>query len=333
MSNHFTGLNLGFPDGDPRLDLTDLFVFEAPHDPSRTVLVLGANTFAEAPDFHPDAVYRINIDNNGDNQTDIAFTMTFDQLEQGHQHVTVQRAVGALAREPDAVGRTIFTDVDVSFGPEPIIAESGPYRLFAGVRSDPFVLDFVGATHEFAWTGQDLFADQNTYSIVLEAPTEAFGGQGKLGVWGRVSVPRDGVLTPVDRAGHPATASFFNTDETKPAFNAGEPARDVEQFLDQFVEVLEHVGGYSPEDAKEAIRAEGLLPDILTYDPSIPARYPNGRTLADPVVSERVAVLSHGTAAGDGLAPHADLQDRFPYLGTPHEKVGALPAYAAEYGW
>ena len=64
MSNHFTGLKLGPPLGDPRLDLTDLYAFQAPSDPTRTVLILNCNTFAEAADFHPDAVYRINIDND-----------------------------------------------------------------------------------------------------------------------------------------------------------------------------------------------------------------------------------------------------------------------------
>jgi len=66
MSNHFTGLRLGPPAEDPRLDLTDLFAFQAPADPTRTVLILNANTFGIAAAFHPDAVYRINIDNDGD---------------------------------------------------------------------------------------------------------------------------------------------------------------------------------------------------------------------------------------------------------------------------
>ena len=66
MSNHFTGLNLGPPEGDTRLDLTDLYVFQAPADASRTVLILNCNSFAKEAAFHPEAVYRINIDNNGD---------------------------------------------------------------------------------------------------------------------------------------------------------------------------------------------------------------------------------------------------------------------------
>jgi hypothetical protein len=42
MSNHFTGLNLGPPLGDQRLDLCDLYAFQSPTDPSRTVIILNA---------------------------------------------------------------------------------------------------------------------------------------------------------------------------------------------------------------------------------------------------------------------------------------------------
>ena len=42
MSNHFTGLSLGPPLGDQRLDLCDLYAFQSPADPDRTVLILNA---------------------------------------------------------------------------------------------------------------------------------------------------------------------------------------------------------------------------------------------------------------------------------------------------
>ena len=53
MSNHFTGLSLGPPLGDQRLDLCDLYAFQSPADPDRTVLILNANPTADA--LHPDA--------------------------------------------------------------------------------------------------------------------------------------------------------------------------------------------------------------------------------------------------------------------------------------
>ena len=72
MSNHFTGLSLGPPLCDQRLDLCDLYAFLSPTDPTRTVLILNANPSADA--LHPDAIYRLNIDNDGDALTDFAFS-------------------------------------------------------------------------------------------------------------------------------------------------------------------------------------------------------------------------------------------------------------------
>src|SRR5215208_7469609 len=75
MSNHFTGLSLGPPLGDQRLDLCDLYAFQSPVDKNRTVIILNANPNADA--LHPDAIYRLNIDNDGDYLTDIAFSYVF----------------------------------------------------------------------------------------------------------------------------------------------------------------------------------------------------------------------------------------------------------------
>ena len=45
-----------------------------------------------------------------------------------------------------------------------------------------------------------------------------------------------------------------------------------------------HTGGYSREEAIAAIDEEGTLPDMLTYNPARPARYPNGRVFSDDVI-------------------------------------------------
>jgi hypothetical protein len=49
-----------------RLDLTDLFVFASPESPVKRVLIFDANPFMTASDFHPEAVYRLNVDYDGD---------------------------------------------------------------------------------------------------------------------------------------------------------------------------------------------------------------------------------------------------------------------------
>ncbi|MDG2050027.1 MAG: hypothetical protein P8M78_07675, partial [Myxococcota bacterium] len=59
----------------------------------------------------------------------------------------------------------------------------------------------------------------------------------------------------------------------------------------------------------------------LSFDPSRPAVYPNGRSLADDVLNDRLSFLSKGEIPHDGLSPHTDFLKEFPYLGAPHPKT------------
>ena len=96
MSNHFTGLSLGPPLGDQRLDLCDLYAFQSPNAPSRTVIILNANPNADA--LHPDANYRLNIDTDGDLLTDVALSYVFSKPQNGRQTFDVFLAKGAESR-------------------------------------------------------------------------------------------------------------------------------------------------------------------------------------------------------------------------------------------
>src|SRR6516225_3895245 len=119
MSNHFTGLSLGPPLGDQRLDLCDLYAFQSPGNPSRTVIILNANPNADA--LHPDAIYRLNIDTDGDLLTDLALSFVFSEPQTGKQTFNVFLAKGEESRSVEAVGRKIVADAEVSFGPTPNI--------------------------------------------------------------------------------------------------------------------------------------------------------------------------------------------------------------------
>ncbi len=335
MSNHFTGLNLGPPLGDQRLDLCDFYVFQAPADPSRTVLILNANPNADA--LHPDAIYRLNIDNDGDCLTEIAISYVFSRPENGRQTATVFIAKGAEARSPEPVGSKIIAESEVSFGPEPNIVKAGPYIFFAGSRSDAFFFDFDGIKNLFdtsggrnftaphlggksPWTGVDSNTEANVFSMVIELPTGELGSNPEVRIWGRCSVREDGKLHHVDRAGHPSVSSFFNTDETKEEYNASEPINDRNRWLDQFVHLMGHTGNYTREEAIAAIDKDRILPDMLCFNPSLPAKYPNGRVFTDDVIDHRLAFLSKGDIPPSGLNPHTDILSEFPYIGTPHPK-------------
>lgn len=336
MSNHFTGLSLGPPLGDQRLDLCDLYAFRSPNDPSRTVIILNANPNADA--LHPDAIYRLNIDNNGDCLAELAISCVFSKPQNGKQTVDVFLAKGPEALSVEAVGTKIISAAEVSFGPKPNIVKSGNYTFFAGTRSDAFFFDYDGIKNLFdtrggrnftaphlgnksPWTGVDSNTEANIFSIVIEMPTsELISGNPEIRIWGRCSVRQDGKLIHADRAGHPSVSSFFNTDDTKLEYNASEPVNDVKRWTPMFVHLLGHTGGYTPEEAEAAIIAHRLLPDMLPYDTSKPALYPNGRVFTDDVINFRLAFLTKGECPPDGLKPHTDLLKEFPYLGTPHEK-------------
>nr|WSX72960.1 DUF4331 domain-containing protein [Streptomyces sp. NBC_00899]WSX80973.1 DUF4331 domain-containing protein [Streptomyces sp. NBC_00899] len=337
MSNHFTGLSLGPPLGDQRLDLCDLYAFQSPADPARTVLILNANPDADA--LHPDAIYRLNIDNDGDFLTDLAISYVFSPPKGGRQTFDVFVARGQESRSPEAVGEKVLGDAEVSFGTVAGAHTAGPYTFFAGSRSDAFFFDFDGVQNLFdtsggrnftaphlggssPWTGVDSNTQANVFSTVVELPTSELGARSPIRVWGRCSVREDGRLNHVDRAGHPSVSSFFNTDETKVEYNASEPVNDRERWTDQFVHLMGHTGNYTREEAIAAIDADSLLPDMLVFDPSKPARYPNGRVFTDDVIDHRLAFLSKGDIPPSGLSPHTDLLGEFPYLGNPHAKKG-----------
>ena len=333
MSNHFTGLSLGPPLGDQRLDLCDLYAFQSPTDPTRTAIILNANPRADA--LHPDAIYRLNIDNDGDLLTDIAISYVFSKPDGGKQTVSVFVAKGAEARSAEVVGTKIIADAEVSFGPRPNIVRSGATTFCAGARSDAFFFDYDGIKNLFdtsggrnftaphlggksPWTGVDSNTKANVFSTTIEMPTSELGANSAIRIWGRCSLRENGKLNHVDRAGHPSVSSFFNTDDTKLEYNASEPVNDVRRWTDQFVHLLGHTGGYTRDEAIAAIHAEGILPDMLTFDPSKPAKYPNGRVFTDDVINTRLAFLSKGDIPPTGLKPHTDVLREFPYLGAPH---------------
>ena len=333
MSNHFTGLSLGPPLGDQRLDLCDLYAFQSPTDPTRTAIILNANPRADA--LHPDAIYRLNIDNDGDLLTDIAISYIFSKPDGDKQTVSVFVAKGAEARSAEVVGTKVIADAEVSFGPKPNIVRSGATTFCAGARSDAFFFDYDGIKNLFdtsggrnftaphlggksPWTGVDSNTKANVFSTTIEMPTSELSANSAIRIWGRCSLRENGKLNHVDRAGHPSVSSFFNTDDTKLEYNASEPVNDVRRWTDQFVHLMGHTGGYTRDEAIAAIHAEGILPDMLTFDPSKPAKYPNGRVLTDDVINTRLAFLSKGDIPPTGLKPHTDVLREFPYLGAPH---------------
>jgi Domain of unknown function (DUF4331) len=319
MSHHHSGPNVGFPRGDARLDLTDLYAFPKPGDTRKLILIMNVYpSFSLIPPglttpepFAAEAVYEFKIDTDG------------DAFANGKQTATLRRVEGTQAAGIGDEGRVMIEAGLVSTDREALVTEAADHRFFAGWRSDPFFFDPIGALNDFHFDGKDNFVDKDVCSIALELPSSALGGR-QFGVWARTVDRTNGTWIQADRGARPAQ-SIFLTGDAREAYLATEPADDA-RYIPVFAHSLEHTGGYSPFDAQRI--AATLLPDIMHFDPTRPASYPsNGRALTDDVLDQFLSILTNGKVKTDGVGPHQDLLAEFPYLGPPHmaaaERLGA----------
>lgn len=322
MSHHYSGPDFGFPHGDARLDLTDLYAFPKPGDASKSILIMnvhpsaGVNPAGPTTDepFATEAIYELKIDTDGDLVANIAYRVSFTSDKSGAQNATLRRVEGAQAAGTGDDGQIILEGAPVSTGPDALMTDAGDYRFFAGWRGDPFFFDVQGALNNLQFTGHDDFADQDVCSIVLEVANSALGK--KMGLWVRTVDGSSGKWVQADR-GARSNQTPFLAGEQNAAYLAAEPKDDA-RFIPVFAHALEHTGGYT---LAEATRVAGImLPDVVHYDPTQPASYPkNGRTLTDDVVDYFLPLLSNGKVTGDNVGPHKDLLTVFPYVGAPHK--------------
>ena len=124
----------------------------------------------------------------------------------------------------------------------------------------------------------------------------------------------------MDRGGHPTINPFVSPNNTKNEYNRRQPVDDLANYLEIWSKFLETNGGYAPAEARKA--ALIVLPDILRFDRSHTAAYPNGRALTDDAFSARFAWMSNGKIGSQGLKPHNDMLPVFPYLGVPNRYPG-----------
>jgi hypothetical protein len=333
MADHLdSSTKLTSPNGDPRTDITDIYIFQKPGDPAKSILILNVNPLAPtlADEFQHGAAYDMLIDTNGDARADIGYRITFSPKRHGEQFATVVRT----DREPghgDHDGErheVIIEHAPVSFGQAALVTggKNDSFRFFAGFRSDPFFFDLLAflAGLKFHNPGSDFFIDKNVFGIVLEVPSRrGLGPNPKVGYWARTLIPDGGHLVHDDQMGRPAINTVFNHGTDKDLFNITPPASQRSTatstghtFLQNFISTLETLGGYAASQATAI--AEILLPDILAYDYTSPAGFLNGRKLADDVIDAELSLISNGKITSDFVGPHTDYLSHFPYLGRPH---------------
>jgi hypothetical protein len=185
--------------GDPVADITDLFAFTSPENPARTVVALdvfpgaGAEAiFSNALD-HSIAIRRVTVAGTGDAakfqaaDQEVRFSCRFGVLERGGPGAKpVQRGTCTL---PDR--RTLPLVVNDEQG---AATPDGVFRVFAGLRSDPFYL---------AWNvpvmrkTPNLLQHDNVLSIVIEFDTRRVLEPEKGSLFGAIAetvpVPRPGL--------------------------------------------------------------------------------------------------------------------------------------------
>jgi hypothetical protein len=148
MSDHIDGPR---QIGDPSSDLTDLFAFVSPTNPSRTVLAAdvfpsaGSDAMFSNVINHAIVVRRAHVAGLGDSarfttdDQEIRFNFKFDTLEhQSNDAKPIQRGTCTL---PD--GQVLRLLVNDEKG---VSTPDGTFRVFAGLRSDPFYLSWLVET-------------------------------------------------------------------------------------------------------------------------------------------------------------------------------------------
>ena len=171
MSDHIDGPR---QIGDPVADVTDLFAFASPENPARTVVALdvfpgaGAEAIFSNVLDHSIAIRRVTVAGTGDaakfqasDQDLVRFSCRFGVLERGGPRAKpFQRGTCTL---PD--GRTLSVVVNDEKG---ATTPDGVFRVFAGLRSDPFYLAWdIKAMRKLP----NILQHDNVLSIVIEFDT------------------------------------------------------------------------------------------------------------------------------------------------------------------
>jgi hypothetical protein len=301
------------PDLDPRTDITDLYVFQNPDDPTRSILILNVNPEAptRAKAFDPQASYEFKIDTDGDFEAEIAFHVLFTNIDDEQQTASVYYITGMAARGTGPVGEVIIQHAPVSFTQDVCITTQGESRFFAGIRSEPFFADPTGFFNNLQWSGQDFWAGKNVFGIALDVPNRALGTQPQIGVWGRTMAMVHGALTPVNQMGRPGNNALRQGADT----NRTPPTQQRQHFFSQYVATFQSFGYTEAEATKLTLE---WLPDILPYNYLRAEGYPNGRQLTDDIADNLVEIITRGKMKDDLVYPHTNYLTEFPYLGTPH---------------
>jgi hypothetical protein len=293
MSDHIDGPR---QIGDPSADLTDLFAFTSPENPSRTVLAAnvfptcGRDAMFSNAITHSIVVRRAKVSGLGDaakfetSDPEVRFSVRFDALERNAANQRpIQRGTCAF---PD--GQTLGVVVNDEKGAS---TPDGTFRVFAGLRSDPFILAWiVSAMKPF----QNLLLHDNVLCIVIEFDTRRVLDPDRGSLFGAIAetVPLTrlgefvGSQPPrIDWAGRPEQTNvrlncpfLGDVDDLRDLWNQQTPFAIADGLRPLFLQRLkESLAAYDMRDGKQdwtpaalAANANMFLEDYMLFDVAKP---------------------------------------------------------------
>lgn len=292
---------------DVRLDITDLYVFRGETGTAFVINVCHSIAKPPIPGYHPEGMYEIKVDLNGDAVEELTYRLTFAERDaHGKQQYAVKRFSGSEATDYNAAGTVVAQG-----STDQTITSSSGLRAWAGHAGDPFwiepdVLHAVG--HAFqdgtkvdlgSWEpskARNLFAGQTVYAIVLEVPDAELlagkGGSRNIGVWAVATLATDaGGWRSVNRIGLPMIPPLFTqyNEDLGNRLNAGHPADDFATYgaaiTNSIADVVAAYGTAEDPHAYAQKIAHRLFPNMLPYKVGTQASLGfvewNGRSLTD----------------------------------------------------
>ena len=293
MSDHVDGPR---SIGDPAGDLSDLFAFTSPEDAARTVLALCVFPFAGASAVFSNAVNHslvlrpVRVGGIGEaarfqaGDPEYRFSCRFDTLDRGADAANpIQRGTCTLPG-----GQTlpiVVNDVKGASTPD------GTFRVFAGLRSDPFYLAWLVESLKKA---PNLLLHDNVLCIVIEFDTRRVLGPDKGSLFGVVAetgpVPHPGGFIGhdpprFDQVGRPEQTNMrlnnpalAGTDDLRDLWNQQTPFAIPEELRPLFRQrLIDSLTNWDMRDGRAdwtraalASAANVYLDDFLLFDVSKP---------------------------------------------------------------
>jgi len=334
---------------DSRINISDNFLFHSPARSDHVVAIMCVSPLAGLPSpyhgrpqwrtFRPTSAYEMRFDTDGDLAADVVLRVVFEG-DEAPQRFDVFLLEGAEARDESARGRKIGGGIVGT------TAELDTGRIWIGEAGDPFWLDAVAAktfldaaiagetrSVESFSSGTVTTGATNVLAIVVEIPLRVLGNGAPFSFYTAVGADDHGHYHQVARCGRPNfAATFVDHPERSRRMNETTPARDREEFGPDVVRVVEatsRVVGRVADPRGYAERVvRWILPDVLPFDPSLPAGFDfagiNGRRLEDDFGAVVYSVV-FGRPIATSIAPLSDRRPEWPFLPPPRP----LPAGVA----